>query len=125
MVAAHSAIEAAPAKRSIQLHTDLQVKPGSESKLIDDFHNLFLPRIRKAPGFVDAKLVRFVKANVGSAPVRYNYRLIQIFESEELREKWLLMEEHKIAWHQAIESHVQTPFVAYLYEVAAESKPTR
>jgi heme-degrading monooxygenase HmoA len=101
------------------------VKPGSEQKLLDDFDKLFLPRIRKAPGFIDAKLVRFVKANVGAAPERYNYRLIQIFESEALREKWLQMEEHKVAWHTAIESHVQTPFVAYLYEVAAEGKPSR
>ena len=27
---------------------------------------LFLPRIRKAPGFIDAKLLKFRKANVGT-----------------------------------------------------------
>jgi heme-degrading monooxygenase HmoA len=101
----------------IQLHTDLQVKPESEKQLLADFEKLFLPRIRKAPGFVEAKLLKFRRANVGPSPDRYNYRLVQIFSSEELREKWTAHEDHKIAWHTAIEKHVKTPFVAYLYDV--------
>jgi hypothetical protein len=34
-----------------------------------------------------------------------------------LREKWVAHEDHKIAWHVAIEKHVRTPFVAYLFDV--------
>ncbi|MEP7366608.1 MAG: hypothetical protein ABI972_25400 [Acidobacteriota bacterium] len=106
------------AEKPIQLHTDLEVKQGSEKALLADFEKLFLPRIRKAPGFVDAKLLKFRKANVGQAHDRYNYRLVQSFTTEELREKWTVHEDHKIAWHTAIEKHVNTPFVAYLFEVA-------
>jgi len=106
----------------IQLHTDIHVKAGHEQKLLDDFHNLFLPRIRKAPGFIDAKLIKFVKANVGKAHPHFNYRLVQVFESEQQREAWSVAEGHKIAWHTAIESHLQVPFDAYLYQIAAEYK---
>ena len=113
--AVNSAV-AAPS-HGIQLHTDLEVKAQSEQRLLADFDKLFLPRIRKAPGFVDARLLKFRKANVGQAPDRYNYRLVQTFTTEELREKWSTHADHKIAWHTAIEKHVQTPFVAYLYDV--------
>jgi heme-degrading monooxygenase HmoA len=128
-IASAGVAAAAPAatsgRRPIQLHTDLHVKLEEEQQLIDDFHKLYLPRIRKAPGFIDAKLVKFVKANIGTAPEHYNYRLIQVFETEEQRHAWTLMEDHKIGWHKAIESHVKVPFIAYLYEIAAEAKPTR
>ncbi len=110
-------VSAAAASPAIQLHTDLEVKAGSEQQLLADFEKLFLPRIRKAPGFIDAKLLKFRRANIGTAPERYNYRLVQTFSSEELREKWTLNPDHKVAWHTAIEKHVRTPFIAYLYDV--------
>ncbi len=118
VLAAGSAVSAGAApKQGIQLHTDLEVKAHSEQQLLADFEKLFLPRIRKAPGFIDARLLKFRKATVGQAPERYNYRLIQTFSTEELREKWTMHPDHKIAWHTAIEKHVQTPFVAYLYDL--------
>jgi heme-degrading monooxygenase HmoA len=116
-IAGAAAPLASAATPAIQLHTDLEVKAGSEAQLLSDFEKLFLPRIRKAPGFVDAKLLKFRKANIGQAPDRYNYRLVQTFTSEELREKWTVHEDHKIAWHTAIEKHVKTPFIAFLYDV--------
>ncbi len=113
---AFSAGAEAAAGSAIQLHTDLEVKADSETQLLADFDKLFLPRIRKAPGFIDAKLLKFRKANIGTAPERYNYRLVQTFASEELREKWTAHADHKIAWHTAIEKHVKTPFIAYLFD---------
>ena len=118
-------LAAAPAKMPIQLHTDMHVKPEEEQQLIKDFHNLYLPAVKKAPGFIDATLVKFVKANIGKAHEHHNYRLVQVFETEELREKWTLMEGHKVAWHKAIESHVKVPFIAYLFQVTAAAKPSR
>ena len=109
----------------IQLHTDLHVKLEEELQLLADFHNLFLPRIRKAPGFIDARLLKFKQANVGKAHPHFNYRLVQIFESEQLREAWTKAEGHKVAWHKAIEPHVKVPFDAFLYEIVAENKKTR
>ncbi len=124
--AAGTTVGAAPKSgKAIQLHTDLHVKLEEEQQLLEDFHKLYLPAIRKAPGFIDAKLVKFVKANIGKAPEHYNYRMIQVFETEEQREKWTLMEGHKVGWHTAIERHVQVPFIAYLYQVEAEYQPTR
>jgi heme-degrading monooxygenase HmoA len=111
----------AQADPPIQLHTDLAVKPQSETQLYADFEKLFLPRIRKAPGFVEAKLLRFRRANVGAAPERYNHRLVQVFTTEELREKWTVHPDHKVAWHEAIEKHVETPFAAYLYDIKGRS----
>ena len=108
----------------IHLHTDVHVKAGEEKQLIEDFHKLFLPRISKAPGFIDAKLVKFVKANVGKAHPHHNYRLIQVFQSEALREAWSTADGHKVAWHTAIESHLKTPFDAFLFEIVAEHQKT-
>ncbi|MFN0106671.1 MAG: antibiotic biosynthesis monooxygenase, partial [Bryobacteraceae bacterium] len=122
--AAAPAFAAAAGPGPIHLHTDVHVKAGEEAKLIDDFHKLFRPRIRKAPGFIDAKLVKFVKANVGKAPTHTNYRLIQVFESEALREAWTTVDGHKLAWHTAIESHLKVPFDAYLFQIVAEHQKT-
>ena len=122
--ASFSPHEARAATNPIQLHTDIHVKAEEEKKLLEDFHKLFLPRIKKAPGFIDAKLIKFVKANVGKNNPHYNYRLVQIFESEAQREAWSTAEGHKVAWHQAIESHLKVPFDAFVYEVVAESKKT-
>ena len=60
---AGSAAASAASLKPIQLHTDLEVKPEAEKQLLEDFDKLFLPRIRKAPGFIDAKLLKFRKAN--------------------------------------------------------------
>ena len=120
--------DAAPAQTrtsAIQLHTDVHVKAESEQALLDDFYKRYLPRIRKAPGFIEAKLLKFRKANIGKAHPHHNYRLVQVFESEALREKWTTAEGHKVAWHEAIEAHLKTPFDAMLFEIAAESKQTK
>lgn len=93
--------------------------------MLDDFDKRFLPNIRKAPGFIDAKLLKFRRANIGKAPERYNYRLVQTFDSEENREKWTHAEAHKVAWHEALEAYVKTPFIAYLYDIRVEGKPSR
>jgi len=114
---AFSAAADAVTMGTIQLHTDLEVKLDAEKQLLADFEKLFLPRIKKAPGFIDAKLLKFRKANIGTTPERYNYRLVQTFASEELREQWTTNPDHKIAWHTAIERHVKTPFIAYLFEM--------
>jgi len=122
-IATASAAQAEPGN-SIQLHTDLAVPSEKEASLLADFEKRFLPLIRKAPGFIDAKLLKFRQANVGKAPERYNYRLVQIFESEEKREVWTKNPAHKIAWHEALEPYVQTPFVAYLYDIRVEGRRT-
>ena len=116
LLAACGLTTAAAPVPTIQLHTDLEVKTESERQLLSDFEKLFLPRIRKAPGFIDAKLLKFRKANIGEPHARYNYRLVQTFTTEELREKWTINPDHKIAWHTAIEKHVKTPFIAYLFD---------
>ncbi len=108
--------EEAATGAAIQRHTDLEVKADFETQLLADFDKLFLSRIRKASVFIDAKLLKFQKANIGRAPERWNYRLVQTFASEELREKWRAHADHKIAWHAAIEKHVGTPFIAFFFD---------
>lgn len=113
----------AAAKPPIQLHTDLHVLNGHAEKLVSDFHARYLPLIRKAPGFLDAKLLDLRAAHVGKPDSHYNGRLIQVFETEEQRESWRKTEPHKVAWHEAIESHLKVPFIAFVYDVLAEAKP--
>lgn len=109
----------------IQLHTDMHVKLEEEQQLLSDFEKLYLPAVRKAPGFIDAKLLKFEKATIGKAPEHFNYRLIQVFATEEQRVAWTLAEGHKTGWHVAIEKHLKVPFDAYLYSTKAEAKPAR
>jgi len=123
--AAVPALPAQAGKNPIQLHTDMHVKMEEEAQLLDEFQKLFLPRVSKAPGFIDAKLLKFKQANIGKQNPHFNYRLVQVFETEELREAWRKTEPHKIAWHKAIESHLKVPFDAFVYEIMAESKKTR
>jgi mRNA-degrading endonuclease RelE of RelBE toxin-antitoxin system len=109
---------AASPGNAIQLHTDLEVPADREAKMLDDFEKRFLSNI-------DAKLLKFRQANVGKAHERYNYRLIQTFDSEENRVKWTHAEGHKVAWHEALEAYVKTPFIAYLYDIRVEGRPSR
>jgi len=84
---AFSAFADAATRAAIQPHTVLEVKLDAEKQLLAHFEKLFLPWIKKAPGFIDAKLLQSGKANIGTAPERYNNRLVQTLASEELREK--------------------------------------
>src|ERR1700682_1936769 len=83
---------AAPTKRPIQLHCDLNVDPKREQEMLDNFEKIFRPVARKQPGFIDLKMLKLKTAIRGPAPLKYRFELTM--ESEELRQKWIATEAH-------------------------------
>lgn len=115
--AALSTMEAAP-MTAIQLHVDLEVDPAKTKTLETTFKNTFEPVIRKQPGFVDVKLLRFKKAMVGNGPGKFNYRLLISFQTEEHRLKWVASSEHQRVWPEMEKNLTGAKYVPWLYDVA-------
>ena len=84
--------------RGIQLHTDFLVDPEREQEFVGAWRDEWLPRVSRAPGFIEGRLLKLRRANVGDPPTQLNYRLVQVFESEELRHAWSEAPAHAGAW---------------------------
>ncbi len=113
--------QATQAGRGIQLHTDFLVDEGREQEFVDAWRNEWLPRVSQAPGFIEGRLLKLRQANVGDTPTQLNYRLIQVFESEEQRHAWSEAPGHVGAW-PPLEKPLKMPpgtkwlFTAYLFD---------
>ena len=91
------AIQAAEAKKPIQLFVEMEVEPSREKEMLDNFHNIFVPEAKKHAGYISVKMLRLRKVMQGPAQP-FNYRFELIFESEELRQKWIASPEHQRVW---------------------------
>lgn len=98
----------------IQLHVELDVVPGKEKELEEGFRKSFSPVIRKQPGFVEVRLLKFTKAFEGKeiAP----YRLLISFETEEQRLRWVANPEHQRIWPSIGNALRYQPNSVLLYE---------
>jgi len=93
---ASGASQAADGK-PIQLFVEMEVAPSREKEMLDNFHNIFVPEARKHPGYISVKMLRLRKVLQGPAqPINYRFELI--YESEELRQKWIASPEHQKVW---------------------------
>ncbi|HXI16868.1 MAG TPA: hypothetical protein VNM48_10880 [Chloroflexota bacterium] len=107
--------------RGIQLHTDFLVDQDREREFVDAWRNEWLPCVSGAPGFIEGRLLKLRQATVGDAPTQLKYRLIQVFESEELRHAWSEAPNHAGAW-PPLEKPLKTPpgtrwlFTALLFD---------
>lgn len=97
----------------IQLHVELDVVPGKEKELEKGFQQ-FLSVIRKQPGFIELKLLKFKKAFEGKeiAP----YRLVISFETEQQRLQWVANPEHERSWPSIGRALRYQPNTVILYE---------
>jgi len=87
----------AQTRKPIQLFVEMEVEPSREKEMLDNFHNIFLPEATKHPGYISVKMLRLRKVVQGAAQPA-NYRFELIYESEELRQKWISSPEHKRVW---------------------------
>jgi hypothetical protein len=97
VLGAASSLSAA-ATHPIVLEVDLAVDPAREKEMLDNFHNTFKPVAVKHPGYVDVKILKLRSALMGTAPAGLNYRFQLVYESEELRQKWVASAEHQRVW---------------------------
>ena len=96
VVSAVSSLSAAT--HPIVLEVDLSVDPAREKEMLDNFHNTFKPEAVKHPGYIDVKIMKLRSALMGTAPAGLNYRFQLVYESEELRQKWIASPEHQRVW---------------------------
>jgi antibiotic biosynthesis monooxygenase (ABM) superfamily enzyme len=90
-------VRAQAGKKPIQLFVEMEIEPSHEKELLDNFHNIFLPEAKKHPGYISVKLLKLRSVVQGPASA-FNYRFELVFESEELRQKWIASPEHQKVW---------------------------
>jgi antibiotic biosynthesis monooxygenase (ABM) superfamily enzyme len=117
--AAFSAVSAfGAAAHPIVLEVDLSVDPAREKEMLDNFHNKFKPIAEKHPGYIDVKILKLRSALMGSAPQGMNYRFQLVFESEELRQKWVDSADHKRVWPTIENTLKSKDYRVLLFDVA-------
>jgi len=103
------------AKKPIQLFVEMEVEPSREKEMLDNFHNIFVPEARKHPGYISVKLLKLRSVVQGPAS-SFNYRFELVFESEELRQKWIASPEHQKVWptvEKALKSRQNYPVLLF------------
>jgi heme-degrading monooxygenase HmoA len=96
----------------IQLHLDLYVDPAKEAEMLRYFTTVFRPAAAKFTGYIDVKMLKLRGAFVGRAPSNVNYRFWLVYESEELRQKWIASDVHTEVW-----GGMETMFTSHDYDV--------
>jgi hypothetical protein len=108
----------AAAPKGIQLHVDLSVDPAREKEMLHNFETIFRPAASKFQGYIDVKMLKLRSALVGSAPAGVNYRFELLYQSEELRQKWVASPTHQKVW-PTIENTLTTKnYNVLLFDVA-------
>ncbi len=102
----------------IQLHVDLTVEPSKEQEMLRRFHNSFKVAASKQPGYMDVQMLKMHSTLQGNAPGRANYRFVLIYESEELRKKWVASATHAKVWPLIEETLADKNYNVLLYGAA-------
>ncbi len=66
--------------------------------MLRTFEQTFKPAAVKHPGYVDVEMLKLRSTVMGKAPGDANYRFVLVYESEELRQKWIASDVHKRVW---------------------------
>jgi hypothetical protein len=82
----------------IQLHVDLSVLPARATEFERHFADVFRPAAAAFEGYIDVRLLKFRAAPVGQAPPGLTYRFALVYQSEELRQKWVTSAIHNEVW---------------------------
>jgi len=112
-----AASRAAETPRRIELHLDLAVTPGREQEMLNNFEKIFRPTAKKQPGYIDLKMLKLRDAIRGGAPPGGNFRFVLVYESEELRQKWIASAAHAKEWPKIEDTLSDKNFNILLYEI--------
>ena len=119
LAAAYAASQARAAEtpRHIELHLDLAVTPGREQEMLGNFEKIFRPTAKKQPGYVDLKMLKLREAIRGGAPPGGSFRFVLVFESEDMRQKWIASAAHAKAWPTIEDTLSDKNFNILLYDI--------
>jgi len=101
----------------IQVHVDLAIDPAKEQEMLQYFQSVFRPAAMKFRGYIDVRMLKVHAVPVGTAPEGINYRFAIVYESEDLRQKWVSSDIHQEVWG-GMEKMLSTPtYTVILFEV--------
>jgi len=101
----------------IQIHLDVMVEPAKEAEMLKYFRTVFRPAAEKFAGYIDVRMLKLRRAMVGNAPAGMNYRFALIYESEELRQKWVTSDIHTEVWGAMEKLFLSTQYDVLLFDV--------
>jgi len=104
------------AERPIVLHVDLSVDPANEPEMLRNFHTIFKPAAQTFQGYVDVKMCKLRSALQGAPPSGVNYRFQLVYQSEELRQKWVASETHQKVWPSIEKTLASKDYVVLLFD---------
>ena|SRR5437868_4146675 len=119
LAGAGAAAMAADSQHPIELHVDLSVDPAKEKDMLHHFETVFRPAAVKQPGYIDVKLLKLRSTLQGKAPEGVNYRFKLIYQSEELRQKWVASATHKKVWPPMENMLRSKDYTVMLFDVQA------
>jgi heme-degrading monooxygenase HmoA len=108
---------AAETPRHIELHLDLAVAPGREEEMLSNFEKIFRPTAKKQPGYIDLKMLNLREAIRGGVPPGGKFRFVLVFQSEEMRQKWIASAAHAKAWPTIEDTLSDKNFNILLYDI--------
>ena len=101
----------------IQVHVDLAIDPAKEQEMLRYFQTTFRPAAMKFRGYIDVRMLKVSAVPVGTPPAGINYRFAIVYESEELRQKWVASDIHQEVWG-GMEKMLSSPdYTVILFEV--------
>ena len=103
-------------KGRIQLHLDLTVLPAKEKEMLQHFHTVFKPAAAKMKGYINVDMLKLRSTLRGSAPQSANYRFVLLYESEELRQKWIATDVHQQVWPPIEKTLAHTKYNVHLFD---------
>ena len=101
----------------IQIHLDVMIDAAKEAEMLNYFRNRFRPAAEKFAGYIDVRMLKLRSAVVGNAPAGMNYRFALIYQSEELRQKWVTSDIHTEVWGAMEKMFVSKQYDVLLFDV--------
>jgi hypothetical protein len=105
------------AARPIQLHLDLAVDLAKEQQMLHYFETVFKPAAMTFAGYIDLKMLKLRTAAVGTAPAGLNYRFALAYESEELRQQWVMSDVHATVWGELEKTFSSTDYNVLIFDI--------
>ena len=106
----------------IQIHLDLSIDPAKEAQMLQYFEDTFRPTAMQFEGYVEVNMLKLRSALKGTAPEGINYRFSLVYQSEELRQKWLTSEIHGTVWGNMEQTFLSTDYTVLLFDVASTGR---
>ena len=104
-----------PDSKPIYLFVEMDVDPAREKEMLTFFHNEFVPEARKHQGYLGVRMLKLRQVFQGPTQV-IPYRFEIVYESEELRQKWIKSPGHDRVWpslEKMLKSTANYPVVLY------------